>query len=195
MDTRGEAGAWSKQRRCLSGAGALMAVAAIAVTLLGGCGGSSAAKGTPTTAAGSSSGGSASGTPGGSAGQAVAFTNCMRSHGVTNFPDPNAQGSIQLPAGFDTTSSQYQAAVQACQSLEPAGAVVGQPPTAQQLSQALKFTDCMRANGVPTFPDPTPQGTFQGGAGGFDPKSPQFQTALRSCRTVMPAGSGFGSGH
>ena len=45
------------------------------------------------------------------------FTACMRSHGITNFPDPivNAQFvGILPPKGLDTHSPQFQAARQAC---------------------------------------------------------------------------------
>jgi hypothetical protein len=41
---------------------------------------------------------------------------CMRSHGITNFPDPtvNAQGVTVDPRGLDTSSAQFHAAQQAC---------------------------------------------------------------------------------
>ena len=39
---------------------------------------------------------------------------CMRSHGEPNFPDPASDGSFTLPAGMNTESSQFQAALKAC---------------------------------------------------------------------------------
>ena len=41
---------------------------------------------------------------------------CMRSHGITNFPDPtvNAQGVTVDPHGLNTSSAQFHAAQQAC---------------------------------------------------------------------------------
>jgi hypothetical protein len=45
--------------------------------------------------------------------QALAFSACMHSHGVPNFPDPNAQGSLSL-RGVDSNSPQYQTAMTAC---------------------------------------------------------------------------------
>ena len=57
-------------------------------------------------------------------------------------------------------------------------------------SQGLKFADCMRANGVPAFPDPS------GGGGGVDlastginPQSPAFKSARRACARFAPGGS------
>jgi hypothetical protein len=73
-------------------------------------------------------GGSGNGSSSGSNTQAVIkFANCMRSHGVPNFPEPNAQGQelITGSSGLNPNSPQFQSAMQACQSLLPAGAVAG----------------------------------------------------------------------
>jgi hypothetical protein len=44
------------------------------------------------------------------------FADCIRSHGITNFPDPtvNAQGITVDPHGLDVSSPQFHAAQQAC---------------------------------------------------------------------------------
>lgn len=73
-------------------------------------------------------GGSGNGSSSGSNTQAVIkFANCMRSHGVPNFPEPNAQGQelITGSSGVNPNSPQFQSAMEACQSLLPAGAVAG----------------------------------------------------------------------
>lgn len=52
------------------------------------------------------------------------FAQCMRAHGISNFPDPVQVGSaaeIALPPGMATTSPQFAAAQQACQSLRTGG--------------------------------------------------------------------------
>jgi len=50
----------------------------------------------------------------------VAFAQCMRSHGVPNFPNPSGNGSVFGPGrGIDSTSPQFQRALQACKSLAP----------------------------------------------------------------------------
>src|SRR5262249_5381052 len=41
------------------------------------------------------------------------------------------------------------------------------------------LSECMRANGVPNFPDPNAQGVIQGS--GFDPSSSAFQKAQHAC--------------
>jgi hypothetical protein len=56
--------------------------------------------------------------------QMLKFAECMRSHGVPQFPDPQVSGghfTMQLPKGINTNSSQFQSAMQACQSLIPGG--------------------------------------------------------------------------
>jgi hypothetical protein len=45
--------------------------------------------------------------------------------------------------------------------------------------QALKFSECMRANGVSNFPDPNGQGVIEGK--GIDPNSPAWQRASKAC--------------
>jgi hypothetical protein len=54
--------------------------------------------------------------------------------------------------------------------------------------KALKFSECMRANGVPGFPDPNGQGVIQGS--GIDPQSSAFQRAQKACAKDMGSGVG-----
>jgi hypothetical protein len=47
---------------------------------------------------------------------ALRFARCMRSHGITKFPDP-VGGGIKLPPDVDQSSPQFQAAQKDCQSI------------------------------------------------------------------------------
>jgi hypothetical protein len=70
-----------------------------------------------------------------------------------------------------------------------AGAGSGSPEAA-----ALAFAGCMRANGVPRFPDPKAGGGFLFHTGaGVDPSSPAFGAAQRKCKQFLPPGPGSGS--
>jgi hypothetical protein len=53
--------------------------------------------------------------------QALLFSQCIRAHGVTNFPDPASDGRIPDPAslGIDQGSPRFQAANQACGKYRP----------------------------------------------------------------------------
>ena len=117
------------------------------------------------------------------------FSQCMRAHGVSNFPDPNGQGQIGIDSstGIDPRSPTFQSAQKACRKLLPNG---GQP-TPQQLAKAkqaaLAFSQCMRKHGVKDYPDPD----FSGGGvslriGGkpgsdLDPNNPTFKAARTAC--------------
>ena len=116
-----------------------------------------------TIAACGSSGVSAAAASGGrspDAGAALKFAACMRSHGVPNFPDPSGGGGgihFHLSAGSGITpfSPAFKAAQTSCRKLLPGGGPGAQHPTAQDVAQTLKVSECMRRHGVSGFPDPT----------------------------------------
>ena len=124
--------------------------------------------------------------------KAVAYAQCMRSHGVPGFPDPDSKGNFIIKGPeLGGSGQQYQSADKACKHLLPNG---GQMTAAQQqkaLSQALKFSACMRAHGLPNFPDPTVEkggiSSHLGGSG-ISPNSPQLRAAQQACRSLLPGG-------
>ena len=92
----------------------------------------------------------------------VKFAECMRSTGVSEFPDPTASGKLTIDAvangsSLDTNTPAFKHAISACKNLEPAG-FTGSKRSSQQQDAALKFAQCIRANGVNDFPDPIPNG-------------------------------------
>ena len=94
--------------------------------------------------------------------RAVKFAECIRSNGVSAFPDPNASGQFAygIPSKsspLNPDSAAWKQAVGACKSLEPPG-FIPTSFTPKQESARLKFAQCVRANGVPSFPDPTSSG-------------------------------------
>lgn len=123
--------------------------------------------------------------------KALSYTRCMRSHGVPGFPDPTSQGTF-IPTGIDPHSPQFQSADSTCHHLLPAGR--GQRTAAQQQQveiNALKIAACVRAHGIPDFPDPV----FSGSTVEFQPPpgkrvsfgSPQLQSAFQTCRALQKA--------
>ena len=92
----------------------------------------------------------------------VKFAECMRSNGVSTFPDPNPSGKLTIDAvangsSLDTNTPAFKQALSACKDLEPSG-FTGSKRSSQQQDAALKFAQCIRENGVNDFPDPTPDG-------------------------------------
>jgi hypothetical protein len=88
----------------------------------------------------------------------VSFARCMRSHGVSSFPDPSANGggfTLSAP-GINSSSPAFKAAETACKDLLPVKHVPYQPPTAAAYARLLHWAKCMRAHGIPGMPDPRP---------------------------------------
>ena len=130
----------------------------------------------------------------------LAFSRCMRAHGITAFPDPNSQGGIALNAGpgtgIDPKSPQFKAAYRACRSLLPPRRPLSPAQQAAAKAQGLKFAQCMRAHGISDFPDPNSQGGFQiqaSAGSGLDPNNPRFQAANKACEHDLPGGGKGGS--
>jgi hypothetical protein len=60
----------------------------------------------------------------------LAFSRCMRAHGVRNYPDPTASNGdisvhVQSGSGMDTKSPAFQAAARACRPVLPNGGYPG----------------------------------------------------------------------
>jgi hypothetical protein len=164
------------------------------------------AKGSSGGNAKGSSGGNAKGSSGGNAnGSPLAYAQCMRAHGVPDFPDPNAQGGFSFQGGQEgdlgPDSPAFQQANEDCQQDTPVSGIGHGPSPAQiaQLqTQALKFSECMRSHGLADFPDPV----FHTGGGGISisikggpgsdlsPNSPAFQDAQQACQKLLPGRKG-----
>jgi hypothetical protein len=88
------------------------------------------------------------------------FASCMRSHGVSNFPDPASPTADkefllnQVP-GIDPHSPAFESAQPACKHLLPGGGTVSRSATAQVMAQLRQTSRCLRAHGLTGFPDPT----------------------------------------
>jgi hypothetical protein len=58
--------------------------------------------------------------------QAVKYADCMRTHGVPNFPDPSHDGAFDLPPGLNPEAIQFTHAEQSCKSAQPGALAVNQ---------------------------------------------------------------------
>jgi hypothetical protein len=83
--------------------------------------------------------------------KAVKFAECIRAHGVSDFPDPNAKNDFEY--GVSVAPAVWQKATTACKDLQPPGSLSSKRSPKQQ-SASLRFAQCIRANGVKDFPDP-----------------------------------------
>ena len=170
-----------------------VATGVLAVALFAGaCSGGSGASGAAGVASAGSKGAKSSNARSDSSrdGDPLAYSRCMRAHGVTNFPDPDPNGGISISHGngLDPDSPQFKSADAACKAQMP------HMPQAQQSKMkaaALKYAQCMRAHGLTSFPDPSSDGGIQlqvTPGSELDPNSPLYVTADKACQKLMPAG-------
>jgi hypothetical protein len=162
------------------GRGGLVAGVTGLALLAGGCGGAANAP---------LAGGAAATT-----GRLIAYSSCMRAHGVPSFPDPDSHGDLILGpgAGIDPSSPRYLAAEQACSKLRAAAAGSGMTPAqhAQALARLTQYVSCMRKRGIPMA---DPFSGPNGGVGiaiprGVDLSSQTYKQAEAVCGRLLPKG-------
>jgi hypothetical protein len=124
----------------------------------------------------------------------LAFSRCIRSHGVPNFPDPNSSGVLPKSQVAQLTASnpQFPAAHRACEHLLPNGGQPTQAQVQQAWNDMRNFARCIRSHGVPNWPDPAPtsqqdQRPFFHLPDSIDPNAPQITTTIRACQHVLHA--------
>jgi hypothetical protein len=119
--------------------------------------------------------------------QALAYADCVRSHGVPNFPDPSPTSGFHIPSTINTQSPAYVSAQRTCSKLLPPP-VGPHTPTSERLNrQWLAAAKCMRAHGV-NLADPI----FNGATITLDLadqstiQSPAFKHAEHVCHYPLP---------
>jgi hypothetical protein len=131
---------------------ATLALVALISLISAGCGSNAPSE---TGTAGSSGTASNSGTGGSkkvtTRDKAVKFAECIRAHGVSDFPDPNEENQFEY--GVSVTREVWTRATTACKDLQPPGTLSAKR-TPKQQSASLRFAQCVRENGVKDFPDP-----------------------------------------
>jgi hypothetical protein len=110
---------------------------------------------------------------------------CFRAHGMPDWPDPNydpRDGRWHLDGPPLKAGTR-----QACASVLPHVTPASPVPSAQ-FHDLLQYAQCMRANGVPGWPDPTVDGVF---VTNLDPKTdPAVQAAEPACQKYLASSGG-----
>ncbi len=167
-----------RQRSRAIGWGAALPASLALALLVAGCGGSK------------SPGLGGGGGPSAVLAKFEAYATCMRGHGIPDFPDPTSSPgggvSFQINGGpgsdLDHNNPSFIAADQACRPLLPGGTQSTAQPAAK-IAEEVKWAQCMRAHGLPSFPDPDRQGAFDSSR--FNESTPAFQTASNACQSLM----------
>jgi hypothetical protein len=165
---------------------AALALVALISLISAGCGSNAASE--TGTATSSGAGGTKKAT---ARDKAVKFAECIRAHGVSDFPDPNAKNQFEY--GVSVSGAVWNRATTACKDLQPPGTLSAKR-TPKQQSASLRFAQCIRDNGVKDFPDPvngeplvnTYKIPSSNKPGGMD----ILNAAMHKCRTVLGEAAG-----
>ena len=146
--------------------------------------------------------------------QLVAFTNCMREHGVDVEAESDDQGRMRVSIGGPRSGGsgseggsgnkptepdpEIEEAMRACEDKLPnKGQDLTPEERAELEDQLLEFAQCMREHGI-DMPDPGEGGFIQKFSGsdgdsdedsnfsGPDPESPEFRAAEEACKDKLP---------
>lgn len=162
----------------------LAAVAALAIAAAAGCGpgGRPGADPSPSAPA--------------AAAVAAEFTACVRANGVPGFPDlaVTADG-LAIPEGAPELTAAAQNACKQILAKLPAGQRK-RAPSAADRPKLLAYARCLRANGIPEWPDPGADGVFPlaGTPLESEGKSARMRAATSACREHWDGGIPINSG-
>ena len=171
--------------------------------LAAGCGGTSGSRvaklgstTTQTVSRSASTGGSVSSQA--QTSQMLASSRCMRSHGVSEFPDPPPSGKLAVPSvqSLGVSGTQFLTAQSACRRLLPTGGNgTSQAEVQQEWNEFQSFARCMRRHEVPNWPDPRnrsatdPRPIFPiqpvDPTSPIDPSSPRIRTKVHDCDQLL----------
>lgn len=126
------------------------------------------------------------------------YSDCMRSHGVSNFPDPEDGGYPLRTAGVNRQAPAFESATVNCAKLRPGRVNEPAPITSRQVYEMAKKARCIRKHGFPNFPDPTLASgghLFTNSPGtAWNPMAPAEINARKACANVGITIPGWGSG-
>jgi hypothetical protein len=110
----------------------------------------------------------------------------MRDHGISDFPDPDADGQVNDPQ-LEEARNTVAEAEEACKDLSPEGDGGSTKDQAAAQERALAYSQCMRDHGISGFPDPA----YSNGQlvipknGKYDPLDPAVQEADAACLDAL----------
>lgn len=126
----------------------------------------------------------------------VRYADCMRAHGVPNFPDPLDGGFPLRTSGINVSSPAFISAQKACAGLQPGGSAEPAPITGEQLYEMAEKARCIRDHGFANFPDPSLTAGGHAFANqppaSWNPTAPASIKARKACANVGIAIPGWG---
>lgn len=124
-------------------------------------------------------------------GSFVKFVDCLRSHGVDAQLGQGGRG-VEITGG-PGSASKMSTVQAACRKYLPGGGPKPMTPEEQEkeLKYLVKLARCMRAHGVPDFPDPSPNASPPFAITKLPAATPAFERAAKACGATGPNGQGF----
>jgi hypothetical protein len=182
----------------------VVAALALGLAACGGTGSGSPPVANVSTTIGATNGaGTATAAPKTNAAQSlVEWATCMRRHGDPNQPDPTIDShgviNIAIPGSADSLSNAVHNGTAPCNGyLAAASAALragARDLTPPNQASLVQYSQCMRANGVPNYPDPGTSSRMNFNGTGIDPNSPSFKRANDICGKEIHAPSWWISG-
>jgi len=127
------------------------------------------------------------------------WATCMRGHGDPDQVDPTVDATkvIQITLGWAGGLRGEDGACGSYLSAAETALGGGVAPASSDEATALQFAQCIRANGVPTYPDPTTgnnQTVHASSGSDLNPANPTFQAAATLCTKKTGYVSKFSTG-
>jgi hypothetical protein len=126
-----------------------------------------------------------------------AFVQCARGHGAAELPDPEVddQGRATFPddALAQVPDPAHRRIMDTCSPILerlPASAAQKKAPTAAQIRALTEFARCMRAHGIPDWPDPRSDAAFALPTRLINQPKNAIQPQLRACGNYLDQAGG-----
>ncbi len=116
----------------------------------------------------------------------LAYSQCMRAHGEPGFPDPQPSVGIALGPQDHLNGALMGSANRHCQHLLPETKPLTATQQQADAAGVVKFAACMRAHGIPDYPDPSvdAQGVHFHPPGGVSKNV--MRPAMNACQKLIP---------
>ena len=116
------------------------------------------------------------------------YSQCMRDHGMTWYPDPKPDGSLGVRVPSGTDDNKLSQAQEACKAYDPSTNRSG-TISAADLNKIRQVSQCIRDHGYPKYPDPDANGSvsFEEKDTGISPDDAAFEKAVQECQKYGPA--------
>ena len=118
------------------------------------------------------------------------YAKCMQTNGEPAYPEPggNSKATVSALEKLNPNSATFQNAAKACRKYLPIGSPASPAERAKVQGEALKFAKCMQSHGMPSWPDPLPNGGYMVAPVGAAAHAPAYLKAAKICKPLLPAG-------